>query len=54
MSNTYGICYHERVNNYWFREIEAETLEIAQDLFLQEIQGTEPEEVLVSSWFEEN
>jgi hypothetical protein len=39
----FEIDYYERVNNYWSREIEADTLDKAQDLFLVEIQGTEPD-----------
>ena len=42
---TYTIVYYERVNNYWSREIEADTLDQAQDIFLKEIQGTEPDDV---------
>ena len=42
---TYTIDYYERVNNYWSREIEADTLDQAQDIFLKEIQGTEPDDV---------
>jgi hypothetical protein len=41
----YNIDYHERVNNYWNREIEADNIEEAKDLFLKEIQGTEPDDV---------
>jgi hypothetical protein len=41
----YNIDYFERVNNYWNREIEAENSTIAQTLFLEEIQGTEPDHV---------
>jgi hypothetical protein len=41
----YSIDYFERVNNYWNREIEAENSTIAQTLFLEEIQGTEPDHV---------
>jgi hypothetical protein len=45
MMATYTIDYYERVNNYWHREIEADTLIEAQDLFLQEIQGEEPDHI---------
>jgi hypothetical protein len=41
----YNIDYYERVNNYWSREIEADNVEQAKDLFLKEIQGTEPDDV---------
>ena len=41
----YNIDYHERVNNYWNREIEADNIEQAKDLFLKEIQDTEPDDV---------
>jgi hypothetical protein len=41
----YNIDYYERVNNYWSREIEADDVEQAKDLFLKEIQGTEPDDV---------
>jgi hypothetical protein len=41
----YNIDYYERVNNYWSREIEADNVEQAKDLFLEEIQGTEPDDV---------
>ena len=41
----YNIDYYERANNYWSREIEADNIEQAKDLFLEEIQGTEPDDV---------
>jgi hypothetical protein len=41
----FDIDYYERVNNYWNREIEADTLEEARHLFLEEIRGTEPDDV---------
>ena len=41
----YNIDYYERANNYWSREIEADNIEQAKDLFLEEIQGTEPDYV---------
>jgi hypothetical protein len=41
----FSIDYYERVNNYWNREIEADTLVEAQTLFLEEIWGTEPDHV---------
>ena len=51
---TFNIDYFERVNNYWNREIEADTLVEAQTLFLAEIQGTEPDHVDVIGYeFEE-
>ena len=49
----YTIDYYERVNNYWCREIEADTLDQAQDIFLSEIQGTEPDDVdVIDTMFE--
>ena len=51
---TFFVQYNERVNNFWSRDIEADTLEQAQDIFLSEIQGTEPDNVdAITSWFEE-
>ena len=41
----YNIDYYERANNYWSREIEADNIKQAKDLFLEEIQGTEPDYV---------
>ena len=41
----YNIDYYERANNYWSREIEADNVEQAKDLFLEEIQGTSPDDV---------
>jgi hypothetical protein len=41
----YNIDYYERANNYWSREIDADNIEQAKDLFLKEIQGTEPDDV---------
>jgi hypothetical protein len=41
----YSIDYHERVNNYWHREIEAETLMEARVKLIEEVQGTEPDHV---------
>ena len=41
----FSIDYHERVNNYWHREIEANTLVEAQTIMREEIQGTEPDHV---------
>lgn len=41
----FSIDYFERVNNYWNREIEADTLVEAQTLLIAEIQGTEPDHV---------
>ena len=50
----FSIDYYERVNNYWHREIEADTLIEAQDFLLQEIQGTEPDHVdIIGCEFEE-
>jgi hypothetical protein len=43
----FPIQYNEQVNNYWYREIEADTLIEAQDLFLKEIQGTEPDDMFI-------
>lgn len=49
----FDIDYYERVNNYCSREIEADTLIEAQDIFLKEIQGTEPDNVdVIGSVFE--
>ena len=41
----FNLDYHERVNNYWNREIEADTLVDAMTKFREEIQGTEPDHV---------
>ncbi len=50
----YSIDYFERVNNYWHREIEADTLIEAQDFLLREIQGTEPDHTdIIGAAFEE-
>ena len=50
----FNINYYERVNNYWSREIEADTLDEARDLFLEEIQGTEPDDVdVIDNVFEQ-
>jgi len=50
----YTIDYYERVNNYWSREIEADTLNEAQVIFLAEIQGTEPDDVdVIDNVFED-
>lgn len=50
----FTIEYNERVNNFWSRDIEAETLDQAQDIFLTEIQGQEPDDSdVVDSWFNE-
>jgi len=50
---TYTIDYYERVNNYWCREIDADTLDEAQDIFFKEIQGTEPDDVdVIEGMFE--
>lgn len=38
----YSIDYYERVNNYWHREIEADSLIEAQEKMREEVQGTEP------------
>ena len=52
---TFFIQYNERVNNFWAREIEAETLDQAQVIFLAEIQGEEPDDVdVITNWFETN
>jgi len=51
---TFTIDYYERVNNYWCREIEADSLDQAQDIFLKEIQGAEPDSVdVIDTIFEE-
>ena len=50
----FSIDYYERVNNYWNREIEADTLVEAQTLMLEEIQGTEPDHIdIIGYEFEE-
>lgn len=50
----FSIDYFERVNNYWNREIEADTLVEAQTKFREEIQGVEPDHVdLIGYEFEE-
>ena len=50
---TFTIDYYERVNNYWCREIDADTLDEAQDIFLKKIQGTEPDDVdVIEGMFE--
>jgi hypothetical protein len=50
----YNIDYYERVNNYWSREIEADDVEQAKDLFLKDIQGTEPDDVdVIDNVFED-
>ena len=41
----FSIDYYERVNNYWHREIEAETLMEARVKLVEEVQGTEPDHV---------
>ena len=41
----YNIDYYERANNYWSREMEADNIEQAKDLFLEEIRGTSPDDV---------
>ena len=50
----FNLDYHERVNNYWNREIEADTLVEAMTKFREEIQGTEPDHVdMIGYEFEE-
>ena len=50
----YNIDYYERANNYWSREIEADNIEQAKDLFLKDIQGTEPDDVdVIDNVFED-
>jgi hypothetical protein len=41
----FSIDYHERINYYWNREIEADTLIEAQEKLREEVQGTEPDYV---------
>ena len=41
----YNIDYYERSNNYWSREIEANSIEEAKAFFLDEIAGTKPDDV---------
>ena len=50
----FSIDYYERVNNYWHREIEADTLVEAQTIMREEIQGTEPDHIdIIGYEFEE-
>jgi hypothetical protein len=50
----FSIDYYERVNNYWHREIEADTLVEAQSKLREEIQGTEPDHIdIIGYEFEE-
>ena len=50
----FNLDYYERVNNYWNREIEADTLVEAMTKFREEIQGTEPDHVdMIGYEFEE-
>jgi hypothetical protein len=50
----FNLDYHERVNNYWNREIEADNINEAQVIFLAEIQGTEPDHAdIIGYEFEE-
>jgi hypothetical protein len=50
----FNIDYYERVNNYWSREIEADTLIEAQEKLREDIQGTEPDHIdIVGYEFEE-
>ena len=50
----YNIDYYERVNNYWSREINANSIEEAKKFFLEEIQGTEPDDVdVIDNVFED-
>jgi hypothetical protein len=49
----YNIDYYERSNNYWSREIEADNIEQAKTFFLDEIQGTKPDDVdIIDNVFE--
>jgi hypothetical protein len=41
----FNIDYFERVNNYWNREIEADTLVEAQTIMREIIMGTEPDHI---------
>ena len=50
---TYRIEYYERVSNYWYREIEADSSDQAEDIFLKEIQGEEPDSIdTIDSYFD--
>lgn len=50
--NTFNFTYHERVDNEWNAEIEADSEEEAREIFLDKIQGTQPDEsnVVASFW----
>ena len=50
----FSIDYFERVNFYWNREIEADTLVEAQTKMIEEVQGEEPDHVdFIGYGFEE-
>ena len=52
MISTFEFTYHERVDNAWSAEIEADSEEEARTIFLEQIQGTEPDDsnVVASFW----
>ena len=52
MISTFEFTYHERVDNAWSAEIEADNEEEARTILLARIQGTEPNEsqVVASYW----
>lgn len=39
---TYTIEYYEQIEQYWSREVTADTIEIAQEIFFSMIQGEVP------------
>lgn len=52
MISTFEVTYHERIDSAWSAEIEADNEEEARTIFLEQIQGTEPNEsqVVASYW----
>ena len=49
---TFELGYYETVQNYWTREVEADDEDKAAELFLEIIQGEEPDnvETLSQEW----
>lgn len=45
----FNIEFRETQESYWSREIEAETLEVAEVLFFSDIQGTEPDDITIQN-----
>lgn len=43
--NTYTIEHYEQVEQYWSREVTADTIEMAQEIFFSMIQGEVPDSV---------